>query len=540
MFDWFLRKLARRPRRTLPHPYGATAGAHPGGEGAFSPDLDENLARLRALLATSDDIVYRRFTLPLKHPVSAAVVFVKGMVDTDALDDAVLRPLLVYAREAGKPRRTSPQEAWALAKTALLTGGEPQEIGRIDEAARCILAGQVLLLIDGTAAGLLVGIGSREKRPIEQPVSQSIIRGPRDGFTEDLQTNLVLVRRRLADPALSVETLHLGRRSRTKVAVLYIRDIADSEIVAEVKARLARIDIDAILESGYIEQLIEENWWTVFPTVQDTERPDQVAGGLLEGRVAVLVDTTPFALLVPATVPMFLTSPEDMYFRWNIATLIRMLRYAGAFLSLTLPSAYVALTSYHPGMLPTNLELFIAAAREAVPFPAFFEALIMEMTLELLREAGLRLPSPIGQTLGIVGAIIIGEAAVRAGLVSPIMVVAVAATAVASFVIPTYSFAIALRILRFGLLFLAAVGGLFGLVMGLLFVLAHLSILTSFGVPYLAPFAPLQAGDWRDTWVRVPWIRANRRPSFLRPADPTRQSGNTAEDDPAQRRDADG
>jgi spore germination protein len=307
----------------------------------------------------------------------------------------------------------------------------------------------------------------------------------------------------------------LGRRSRTDVALIYIEDIIDPLILKEIKRRLATIDVDAIVDSGYVEQLIAEKWWSFISSTQETERPDEVVAGLLEGRFAIICDNSPFAILAPTTLNSLMHSPEDHYLHWMPVSIIRLFRFIGSFSALTLPAVYISLVSYHPEMIPAELALRIAATRQGIPFPAVTEAFIMELALDFLREAGVRLPGPIGQTIGIVGGIIIGDAAVRAGVVSPIMVIIVAVTAISSFLIPTYSFTLTVRNLRFGLMILAALLGLFGLSLGLLIILIHLATIKSFGVSMLSPWAPLRVRDLQDSVIRLPRIFLKGRPQHL-------------------------
>jgi spore germination protein len=287
------------------------------------------------------------------------------------------------------------------------------------------------------------------------------------------------------------------------------------DLVEEVKRRLESLDIDDAPESGTVEQWIEDSFLSPFPQLLHTERPDKVRAALLQGKAAILLDGTPFALLLPTTFVSLIQSPEDYYERWIIGSLIRLLRYMAVFISLFFPALYVALVSFHQGMIPFKLAFSIAAAREGVPFPALIEALLMEGTLELLREAGVRLPKPIGQTIGIVGGLVIGEAAVKAGVVSPIMVIVVAVTAIASFAIPSYSAGIAFRILRFAIILAASILGLFGIILAFIMISLHLVRLTSFGIPYSAPFAPAFTHDWRDLLIRAPITFLTKRPEFM-------------------------
>ncbi|SDK60131.1 spore germination protein, partial [Aneurinibacillus migulanus] len=315
----------------------------------------------------------------------------------------------------------------------------------------------------------------------------------------------------------------VGERAKKELIIAYIKDIADPGLVKEVKKRIKKIDIDNVLESGYVEQLIEDNYLSLFPQVQSTERPDRVIGALMEGRVAILLDGTPFALIVPVTFSMLLQSPEDYYERWIPSTLIRLLRFFAALVSLLAPALYISFISFHPGLIPTKLAISITSTREGVPFPSLIEALIMEVSIEILREAGLRLPKPIGPAMGIVGGLIIGEAAVRAGIVSPIMVIVVAVTAISSFALPQYNAGIPLRVLRFVAMLCAAIFGLYGLILFFLFLCSHLVKLKSFGIPYSSPAVPYQISDWKDFMVRMPLLMMKRRPKMMHTKDPRRK-----------------
>jgi spore germination protein KA len=307
--------------------------------------------------------------------------------------------------------------------------------------------------------------------------------------------------------------MKIGTVTQTDVAIMYIKGIVNEKVVTEVKQRLNRINIDSILESGYIEQLIEDQTWTTFPTIYHTERPDVVTSQLLEGRVAIFVDGTPFVLTAPAVFIQFFQAPDDYYSRFDISTGIRLLRIMSFFIALIGPSLYIAVTTFHQEMIPTAMAIAIAAQRENVPFPAFIEAVIMEVTFEILREAGLRLPRSVGQAVSIVGALVIGQAAVQAGFVSPVMVIVVALTAIANFSTPSFSMAIAARLLRFIIMLLATFLGFYGIMLAIMFMTIHLCSLRSFGVPYMSPIAPFNLGQQQDVLVRFPiWAFKNRPP----------------------------
>ncbi|MDF2530949.1 MAG: GerA spore germination protein [Clostridia bacterium] len=474
--------------------------------------LDENIEKIKMLLTDCEDVIYKEFRVGVEQNLKFTLIFTDGLVDKPFINDSILADLMYHAREIPPDAPELKDELFKLVRYGSIPSPELKEIRNIDDAVLAILTGDTVMLIDGTANIIVIGTKGWPARGISEPTTEAVIRGPKEGFTETYRFNSALVRRRIRDPRLKLKQMQIGRRSFTDIGIMYIEDIAQPELVAEVKRRLATIDIDAILDSGYIEEFIEDNPYSLFPQIKATERPDKVAAALYQGKVAILVDNTPFGLIVPATFNSFFHAAEDHYIRWIPATVLRMMRFIAGTLSLVTPALYIAVTSYHPGILPTGLVLSIAAAREGVPFPAVIEALILELTFELLREAGVRLPTLIGGVVGIVGGLVIGQAAVEAGIVSPIMVIIVAVTAISSFSIPDYSFSNAFRLFRFMLIFAAAFLGLYGMILGLLLMLGHLVRLKSFGTPYLSPFVSFTASDLKDTIVRLPMFMMKNRP----------------------------
>lgn len=474
--------------------------------------LDENLNNIKLLLKDCEDVVYKEFRVGAEQKLKFALIFTDGLVDKPFINDSILADLMYHAREIPPNAPELKDELFKLVRYGSIPSPELKEIRNLDDAVLAILTGDTVMLIDGTANIIIIGTKGWPTRGVSEPSTESVIKGPREGFTETYRFNTALVRRHIRDPKLKLKQMQIGRRSFTDIGVMYVEDIAQKNLVDEVKRRLATIDIDAIMESGYIEELIEDNPYSLFPQMKSTERPDKVAGALLQGKVAILIDNTPFALIVPATFNSFFHAAEDQYIRWIPATALRLMRFIAGTLSLVTPAIYIAVTSYHPGILPTDLVLSIAASREGVPFPAAVEALIMELTFELLREAGVRLPTIIGGVVGIVGGLVIGQAAVQAGIVSPIMVIIVAVTAISSFSIPDYSFSNAFRLFRFLLIFAAGFMGLYGIVLALLLMLGHLVRLKSFGTPYLSPFVSFTGSDLKDTLVRLPIFAMRRRP----------------------------
>ncbi|HQQ45752.1 MAG TPA: spore germination protein [Bacillota bacterium] len=480
-----------------------------------SRNLDENTKRLKERLKDCDDIVYKEFRVGEEQDLKFLLVYADGMSSRDMLNDAVLNALMVHAREVPPEAKEPGEELYRLVRYGGLPASELADKDNLEDAILAILIGDAVLFIDTTEKCIVIGAKGWPMRGVSEPNTEALIRGPRDGFTETFRTNTALVRRRIRDSRLKLKQLRVGKRSFTDIGIMYIEDIASPELLEEVFRRIDTIDIDAIIESGYIEQLIEDDYMSPFPQISVTERPDEVAASLYEGRVAILVDNSPFALIVPTTLNSLFQSPEDYYDRWYVASILRFIRYMASILSLVLPASYIAVTSFHPGILPAKLVISMAAARQGIPFPVLIEAFIMEVTFELLREAGLRLPVPIGSAIGIVGGIVIGSAAVEAGIVSPIMVIIVAITAISSFSIPNYSLAVGFRMLRFLLMIFAGTMGLYGIMLGVLLILSHLVKLKSFGIPYMSPYVSFVGSDFKDTIVRVPTFLMAKRPVLL-------------------------
>ena len=475
--------------------------------------IDRNIETLKEAFTDCTDIVYREFKIGDQHEVRAALIYVDGMADKILLNKFVLDNLMISTRlTEGEEFNTNLQVIKQI-KDKVLSVTEMKEIDTIDEAILNILSGESVLLLDQYEKIVIVSSKGWAARGVSDPVTEVVVRGARDGFTETFRVNTALIRRRIRDTRLKIKTYQVGERSNTDVAIMYMEDIVDPKVLIEVDKRIKAIDFDSVLDSGYIEQFIEDNWISLFPQIQNTERPDVSAAAILEGRVVIIVDNSPFALIVPTTFNMMMQSAEDYYERWAIATATRILRYVAAIVSLTAPSLYVALSSFHPQMIPAKLALTVAANRQGVPFPAIVEAFIMEVAIEILREAGVRLPKPIGATIGIVGGLVIGQAAVEAGIVAPLLVIVVAVTAISSFAIPSYNVAISFRLLRFSFILAAGFLGLYGIALVTILLLVHLCSLKSFGIPYLSPFVTVvnQFSDLKDTVIRVPLISMSNR-----------------------------
>ena len=341
------------------------------------------------------------------------------------------------------------------------------------------------------------------KRSPDEPVNEPTISGPRDGFIECLQDNKALLRAHLKTSDLLFEQHLIGKDVVKYISLTYLQGKANRKLIEEIRERINEINADYITDAGILEQLLERNPLSVFPELTSTQHPTKVANALLEGRVAIMTDGSPTVLIAPTTLNMLLQTPDDYYFKWIPASFIRLLSFFTALISVLLPATYIALVSFHHGLIPTSLAVSLSKTREGVPFPSVIEAFIMELTIEILREAGVRLPKPIGSTVSIVGAIVIGETAVSSGIVSPMMVMVISFTAICSFAIPNYQLSLALRTIRFFFLFSAAILGVYGLLIAIFIVTTHLIKLRSFGTPYMEPFAPIQLKSWKDSFVRL-------------------------------------
>ncbi|MBP2240964.1 spore germination protein KA [Cytobacillus eiseniae] len=487
--------------------------------------ISEVLNNIKITMGNSTDLVTRDFKTGKDGSIDIGIAYVDGLADKVFVQDYIIQPLMTDLRMTGLDIEIEKDpNVFEVIKNFNLVSGDLKEIIDLKTLYTHLLSGDTIVLIEGYKKGFAVSSQGWQDRGIQEPTSQTVVRGPKDGFTETLRTNTSLIRRRIKNTDLWIETIPVGNKTQTDVALLYLKDVANPKIVNEVRMRINKIEIDAILESGYIEEMIQDKTFTVFPTIHNTERPDAACAAILEGKIIIMVDGTPFVLIAPAVFVEFFQSSEDYYQRADISSLLRMLRYFCLFLALITPSAYIAVTTFHQEMLPTLLLISLAAQREGVPFPALIEAVMMEVTFEILREAGVRMPRAVGSAISIVGALVLGQAAVEAGIVSATMVIIVSLTAIASFVCPSFNMAISIRILRFVFMILAATFGLFGIIMGLIMMVAHLASLRSFGVPYLSPMAPMVAADQKDVFVRVPIWKMITRPSFISQSDSRRQA----------------
>lgn len=530
MFSFFKRK--RQMKKNGKQEKNSSDYSNSHTPGYISKSISTNLDLMKQRTGNSSDITIRTLKIGQNPEIKTIIVYVQGLVDTSTVHDFLIESMM---NNPNLEEKLTPQKALDVISDDVFSVGDVKTVKDWENLFLSMLSGDTVIFIDGASEALIASTKGGEKRSIQEPTTQPAIRGSKEGFTESIATNIAMLRRIINSPDLWTESMKIGTRTKTDVSIMYINGIANKKIVGEVRERLQRINIDSILESGYIEELIEDETMTPFPTLHHTERPDMVAGNLLEGSVAIFVNGTPFVLLAPALFIQFFQSVDDYYNNFFIGTATRFLRIFIFFISLIGPAGYVAATTFSQEMIPTELLIILAAQRETVPFPAFVEAFVMEVTFEVLREASIRMPKAIGPTMSIVGALVIGQAAVQAGIVSPAMVIVVSITAIASFATPSYAMATSARILRFGFMISAALFGFYGIHLVFFMLFVHLCSLRSFGVPYMSPLAPVTPAEVGDTIARRPWWAFKERPRLISSENKVREGENQKPQPPGTR-----
>ncbi len=479
----------------------------------ISKNIDENIERFQTLFGGSSDIKMNEMRLGRNMDIACMIAFVEVCADNMILKESVLGRMLNRFNAMEK------QDVLACLEQNNLGISDMDMMETIEEAATGMLTGDSILFVDGFDKAIKIKAKGYPGKTVSDSDSEKSVRGSNEGFTESIKVNTALIRKRLRTPGVRVKEQFAGRRTTTNVDLVYIEDLVNPELIENIEERLSKFEIDGVLDSGVIEQLTEESWLSPFPQFQTTQKPDRAAMAILEGRVILLTDNSPYALILPTDYNSFIQTSDDYYTKWEIASFTRLLRYIASFFAMTLPGLYLAVTNFHTQILPTALMMSFAAARQGVPFSGVVEILLMELSFELLREAGVRLPGAMSNTIGIVGGLIIGQAAVDANIVSPMVVIVVAFTALCSFAIPNEEFATAFRILKFVFILVCAYLGFFGFLICILGVLIHLSHLESFGIPYLTPFVGGDRNrhlDERDSLIRPPSATLIRRPIFAR------------------------
>jgi spore germination protein KA len=458
-------------------------------------------AGLRGLLGNSEDIVFTAVAAGAGGRIPLTVAYVDGLADRAQINAAILRPLL---RNGALRRR---REAGALMR-AVAAGAVPhcshQTHSSPDGALEALLSGQALLISDEAGIAIAFDVRSFEKRSITEPTNESVLKGSKESFIESMAINASLVRRRIQSDKLRIERFRIGEYTGTSVAVVYIEELADESVVEAVRGRVSGMRARGVVSAGQIEAALTGGGRTLFPQVLYTERTDKFCGSLVEGRVGVITDGLPVAYIAPVDFNSLIQAPEDYAFNNLVSSALRLLRYVCVLAAIILPALYVSITSFHQEMIPTRLVISIIASKQGVPFPTYLEVLLMLLAFEVLLEAGLRLPQAIGQAVSIVGALVVGQAAIAAHMMSPGVVIVISAAGITGFVVPSQELSNTIRFGRIVLVLLAAVGGLFTVTIGLTLALYHMCALESFGTAYLTPFVSRDGrGMFADTVIRL-------------------------------------
>lgn len=480
-----------------------------------SAPLDSRLQLLKEAVGQKIPFSIKKFQIGRNIPLQAVIAYIDGLVDINLINRDILNPLMLHCDEQLIPGKNT---AEYLCERYIAISNTRLE-GNIETTADQLKTGKTVIILDKVHDFILIDTANGEYRDIMEPLNETSLRGSREGFVENLHTNLTMLGRILKDKNLSIEKFTIGRRSNTLLALVYIADVVDKEILNNIKEKISSINVDFVTGTGVIEQYIEDSTYTLFPQVIYSERPDRIVSKLLEGKIAVLLDGTPFVFTAPAFFYEFFHAVEDYYQRTILANIIRFLRILSIFIVLTLPSIYLTFVNFNVELIPIDFIIPIVQSRTGIPLTPFIEILLVEILVEFIREGGLRLPSKIAQTISIVGGIIIGDAAIEARVVSPTTLLVIGITTVSSFIIPNYEMSYTLRLLRFPMLILANLMGIFGIATGYIILLVHLFSLNSFGIPYLT----LLKNDLKDIFIRVPMWQMNPRPESLPSNNPIRQ-----------------
>jgi spore germination protein KA len=465
----------------------------------LSSDLEKNIRMLEEHFCHTEDLMKKELVFQIQKCV---VLYLEPLVKKELLQSSIIEPIL--AKQGDEIEKT-------------VHAAEIKQTSSILEAGKHLLDGFCLILLGNNAQAHLASVGGIEGRAIQEPNNERSIKSAHDGFVEDFSSNLQLLRKRIKSPQLRVKYFTIGSLSNTKVGMVYLDKLANKELIDEVERRLSTIEVDQLYLTGDIEELIEDHPFSPFPQILATERPDRVVSYLTEGKITIIVDGNPRVIVVPITFFAFYQAPDDYNSRWLIGSFFRIIRLCSFIIAISLPAIYVAIVSFHSEILPIGILYSIRTSLEYVPFPPFVEALAMQIILELLKEASIRLPSPIAQTIGIVGGLVIGTAIVDAHIVSNMMIVVIGFTAIASFVAPINEMGTSARLLGFPTMVAATLLGFFGIVFVLMLLFMHLSKLDSFGTPYFAPLAPFKKKELKDSFIRLPFWKLTTRPTDAKP-----------------------
>ena len=477
----------------------------------ISKDIRVNEKHVRERLQDCGDIQIRRMRLGEERKVDCLMVYIEVATSNMMLEDSALGKMIGHFWEI------SPAQIQEFAEYNSLGIADVKKLTDMEQVFTGVLSGDAVFFMDGFDQAMKISSAGYPSMGVTEVEMEKVLRGSKEGFSDSVKTNSALIRKRLRDTRLKVVEFYIGERSHTLVQMVYMEDLVREEFLEQVKERLEAFRIDGILDSGMLEQLTEDSWFSPFPQYQTTERPDRASKEILNGKVVLLCDNSPSALVLPGVFNSFMESSEDWYNRFEMASFLRALRYVALAAATLLPGLYLAVIRFHTQILPTNMILSFAQAREGVPFSSIAELVLLELSFELIREAGVRIPGALGNAMGIVGGLIVGSAAVEANLVSPIVVMVVAITALGSLAIPNEEFASAFRLLKYFFLFLGGYLGIFGIVIGVYLTVSHLAGLLSFGVPYLVPFVKYKRENGTGTGIlRVPFRKRWKRPMYAK------------------------
>ncbi|MBX4261430.1 spore germination protein [Clostridium estertheticum] len=478
-------------------------------------DLNGNIDLISNGLGKQSPIVVKHFYIGSDQPLEAAIIYVNGITNKDIIDRDILNPLMIHIRENLNGRANIGDYLCKRYISMSNTLVESDLNGVVNHLKR----GKTAVLINGTLEVIIADTTGGVQRAIMEPMNETAAKGPRDGFVENLEVNISLIRRKVKDKNLNIELFNVGSRLQSDLAMVYIEDVVDKDVLEELKKRIEAIDLDAVLSAGKLEQYIEDYAYTVFPQAYSTERPDRAIGNMLEGRIVLIIEGTPMVLVYPAIFMQFFQAVEDYTERTVVSSFVRLLRILAAIIIITLPSIYLTLIKFNVELIPIKFVTPIVQSRVGIALTPFLEIIAMELVVEFLREGGLRLPTKIAQTLSLVGGIIIGDTAIQSKMVSPTTLLIVGITVITTFLIPNYDMSLSIRMLRFPMLVLANIMGIFGIAVGWFLILVHLSSLDSLGVPYFE----FHKSDMKDTFIRAPLWKMNKRPEGIPNSDSIRQ-----------------
>lgn len=516
MFRWFNKKIKFLLHQTDSNNQTPDEqDTEPVKEIKIKSHLADNMEYLKEQLGDDINLIYRSFRIGKENGRKALLVTVRGMIEKKEVNESILKPLMEIHIDMLN------QSLINYIKESVISVIDIDIAENMSEVISQLVSGKIILFLEWEKKALIIGAPGWKERTIEEPITEAVVRGPREGFVESIETNMIMVRKRIRHPDLRFKTVTLGTKTHTRVVISYIEGIANQEIVEEVKRRLENINTDFLYDSGLVEEYIEDAPFSIFPTVGITEKPDIAVSRILEGRVAIFVDNTPVILTVPQLLINPFQKSDDYYSRPFYVSLIRLIRVLAFLTATMLPGVAIALMNFHTELIPTPLLISLVESREGVPFPLVYEVLFILLMYEWLREAGIRMPRPIGQAVNIIGAVILGETAVTAGFVGAPMVIIIAIAAIASFIIPFFYDTIA--ILRLLFIIASSLFGFYGLLVLGMVIVTHLASLRSFGIPYTAPLFPLTFKDLTDSIIRLPIWMLLSRPKVLRPGNLIRQ-----------------